>query len=215
MIKIPNNYPNPNCKSCIGTGKISLQYNQYEVCDCIFELRFKEWPKISRLNREIVITEKIDGTNAAIVIGNNGEIAAQSRNQMLIDKDNAGFKAWVMANQNFLIETLGPGHHFGEWWGKGIQRGYNQQTKIFSLFNVDRWSALSESDGNLRRVPILGMYNTFDSNIINGWITELKLYGSKASPGFMNPEGIVVFHTASNLCYKVTCKNDEKPKGMV
>jgi hypothetical protein len=31
-------------------------------------VEFEAWPKIPRLNREIVVTEKIDGTNAAIVI---------------------------------------------------------------------------------------------------------------------------------------------------
>ena len=32
------------------------------------EPEFKPWPKISRYNRDIVITEKIDGTNGAIHI---------------------------------------------------------------------------------------------------------------------------------------------------
>ena len=27
---------------------------------------FRDWPKIARLNRDVVITEKIDGTNGAI-----------------------------------------------------------------------------------------------------------------------------------------------------
>jgi hypothetical protein len=29
----------------------------------------------------------------------------------------------------------------------------------------------------------------------------------------MNPEGVVVFHTAANLCFKVTIVGDEKGKG--
>jgi hypothetical protein len=35
--------------------------------------------------------------------------------------------------------TLGPGRHFGEWWGAGIQRRYGLTEKRFSLFNVTRW----------------------------------------------------------------------------
>lgn len=30
------------------------------------ELKFKEWPKTARLNRNMIVTEKIDGTNAAV-----------------------------------------------------------------------------------------------------------------------------------------------------
>jgi hypothetical protein len=37
--------------------------------------------------------------------------------------------------------------------------------------------------------------------------------GSKAAPGFMNPEGVVVYHTAGNLSFKKTIEKDEQPKG--
>lgn len=44
-------------------------------------------------------------------------------------------------------------------------------------------------------------------------LQELKWHGSKAAPDFMNPEGIVIFHTAANVMFKVTLEGDEKPKG--
>lgn len=31
-------------------------------------IEFREWPKIHRLNREVIVTEKIDGTNACIIV---------------------------------------------------------------------------------------------------------------------------------------------------
>jgi hypothetical protein len=37
--------------------------------------------------------------------------------------------------------------------------------------------------------------------------------GSKAAPGFMKPEGIVVFHVAGNVGFKKTIEKDEEPKG--
>lgn len=37
-------------------------------------IEFQPWPKIARLNREITITEKIDGTNAAVIITEEGEV---------------------------------------------------------------------------------------------------------------------------------------------
>ncbi len=35
-------------------------------------MEFKEFPKIARLTRDCIITEKIDGTNASIYISENG-----------------------------------------------------------------------------------------------------------------------------------------------
>jgi hypothetical protein len=51
-----------------------------------------------------------------------------------------------------------------------------------------------------------------------GWAPALALQylateGSAAAPGFMKPEGIVVFHEASGTLFKATLDGDEKPKG--
>jgi hypothetical protein len=106
---------------------------------------FRGFNKIPRLSREIIITEKIDGTNGLIYIDEQNNIFAGSRSRWLwgsiqdeIHNDNHGFAQWVKVNQTELLK-LGKGYHYGEWWGKGIQRGYNLQEKRFSLFNVGRW----------------------------------------------------------------------------
>jgi len=44
-------------------------------------------------------------------------------------------------------------------------------------------------------------------------LNEMRTGGSLAVPGYMDPEGIVVFHEASGTLFKATCKDDEKPKG--
>lgn len=101
---------------------------------------FKPFPKIARLNRECVITEKIDGTNGCVIVTPEGEVHAQSRNRVLgADTDPFGFALWVERNRDALRDLLGPGYHFGEWWGQGIQRGYGLSERRFSLFNVARW----------------------------------------------------------------------------
>lgn len=46
------------------------------------------------------------------------------------------------------------------------------------------------------------------------FVEVLQHYGSFAAPGFMKPEGIVLYHTAANQCFKVTLENDEKPKNL-
>ena len=57
---------------------------------------FIEFPKIARLSREVVITEKIDGTNACVFIGEGGEFLTGSRTGWITpDKDNHGFSRWA------------------------------------------------------------------------------------------------------------------------
>ena len=181
--------------------------------------QFREFPKIPRLNRECIITEKIDGTNACVVVTDDGQVYAQSRNNILINTgDSFGFALWVERNRERLRDTLGPGYHFGEWWGSGIQRGYavpsdgpNGRPKRLSLFNVERWAELPASR-DLGTVPVLyrGMFTT---EAVNAAISELRHGGSKAAPGFMRPEGVVVFHIAANMGFKVTLEKDTEHKG--
>ena len=182
-------------------------------------IEFQGWPKIARLNRDIIITEKIDGTNAAVGVTEDGEVYAQSRTRIITpDKDNFGFARWVADHAVVLAERLGPGLHFGEWWGKGIQRGYGLANgdKRFSLFNVARWKDsldLLGIDGDaVRCVPVL-YEGPNESGAIVGCLMRLRIDGSEAAPGYMKPEGIVVYHTAARTMFKVTLEGDEKPKG--
>lgn len=188
---------------------------------------FQKFPKIPRLYRDIIITEKIDGTNAQIYISEgDGPIMAGSRNHWLHtdQSDNYGFGAWVREHAEELRQ-LGPGRHFGEWWGRGINRGYGQNYRYFSLFNVGRWRSVTHDDlpfvGDEKRidapaccdvVPIL-YAGQFSEEMIGNILMTLKENGSKAAFGFMNPEGIVIYHTHGNCCFKITFENDDKPKG--
>lgn len=182
-------------------------------------MEFKSFSKIARLSREIIITEKIDGTNGIIAIGENGEFQIGSRNKWLTDEagniqsDNAGFAQWAVKNRDSLI-SLGVGFHYGEWWGSGIQRGYDLQKgeKRFSLFNVSRWSDDSVRPVCCHVVPTLYV-GAFDTARIDGILMHLKATGSKASEGFMRPEGVVIFHTAGGYLFKKTIEKDEQPKG--
>jgi hypothetical protein len=170
---------------------------------------FRAFNKLPRLNREIVITEKIDGTNAQIFINDDLEVFAGSRNRWLtLQDDNFGFAQWVDRNATEL-RAMGPGRHFGEWWGLGIQRGYALTERKFSLFNTERWATPPSC---CSVVPVL-YKGPFDQVMINQCLTFLKNSGSQASPGFMRPEGACVYHTAANIAFKVSLENDDKPKG--
>lgn len=175
---------------------------------------FEEFPKIPRLRRNCVITEKIDGTNAQIYIGESGEFEVGSRTRIITpENDNYGFAKWAYANKEELLK-LGPGRHFGEWWGLGIQRGYGMNKKLFSLFNVGRWTWDNEPPNCCNIVPVL-YSGPFNSSVIDFLIEDLKQNGSKAAPGFMNPEGLIVYHSAARSLFKVTVEKDSEHKGEI
>lgn len=175
------------------------------------ESDFVDFPKMPRLTREIIVTEKIDGTNAQVWISEDGEIRAGSRTRWITPQDdNFGFAAWVEANRDDLL-TMGPGRHFGEWWGSGIQRMYGQERKIFSLFNVARWGEERPSCCDVVPVLYRGM---FDTAAVEAALDDLRQNGSRAAPGFMKPEGVIVFHVAGNLGFKKTLEKDEVPKSL-
>lgn len=214
---------------------------------------FKGFPKIARLSRRVVVTEKIDGTNAQICIvkykadedvDTDGCIDAWmeddhmffmyagSRNKWIFpSNDNYGFAKWAQANRKELRQ-LGVGQHFGEWWGKGIQRNYGLEARRFSLFNTIRWCRHNEEPQQILKadpsvikyqdvlpiccdlVPVL-YDGVFDTVAIDQVLQNLKLEGSVAKRNFMNPEGIVVFHEASNTGFKKTIEKDDSPKSLV
>lgn len=173
---------------------------------------FVEFPKIPRLKRAVVITEKLDGTNASVYVGEDGLVLAGSRTRWVTpEADNYGFARWVKENEDALRDGLGVGHHFGEWWGQGIQRRYDLDEKRFSLFNVGRWK---EAPPLCHVVPTL-YAGEFDTARIDVVLDILRADGSVAAPGFMRPEGIVVHHVAARMLAKVTLEKDAEPKGQV
>lgn len=177
--------------------------------DVSTEMTFQAFPKIARLCRDVIVTEKIDGTNASIWIDGVGTVRAASRNRFITtEDDNFGFARWVRDNEDEL-RRLGPGSHFGEWWGKGIQRGYGVPDKRFSLFNVSRWLDDAARPACCRVVPIMyqGPMTQFMGGL-NHVLADLASAGSLAAPGFMQPEGIVVFHASANVLFKRTLDGD-------
>ena len=193
---------------------------------------FTPFPKMARLQREVIVTEKIDGTNAQIHITDDGKMLFGSRTRWITPgDDNFGFARWATDHKDELMQ-LGPGRHFGEWWGRGIQRNYGLSYRRFSLFNVSRWcphgevpKAIPTADPRnvklqdmlpacCHLVPILWQglfYYCWPENIL----TRLRKEGSHAAPGFDRPEGIVLFHVAGNVGFKMTINNDGVPKSIL
>ena len=195
-------------------------------------IEFTEFPKIARLSRECIITEKIDGTNGQIYIGEAGEFLAGSRSRWITpEDDNYGFARWAHEHREELM-ALGVGRHFGEWWGQGIQRKYGVAEKRWSLFNCSRWCLAGETPQRIPTadprivkmqdvlpaccslVPVL-YRGIFTTDACEEAMADLRANGSKAAPGFGKPEGIICYHVAGNFSFKKTLEKDEAPKSVV
>lgn len=194
---------------------------------------FEPFPKLARLSRGCVITEKLDGTNAQIYIvdpntleGEEYEAVVQTEPVMVVGglhiyagsrtrsitpgkkTDNYGFAAWVFENSLELVK-LGPGRHFGEWYGQGIQRGYGLTEKRFALFDTHKWPDMRPRPACVSVVPVLHK-GEFTSDAIMDAMTLLGSLGSSAVPGFMNPEGVVVYHEQAKVSFKKTFDDKHK-----
>jgi hypothetical protein len=88
---------------------------------------------------ECYVFPKVDGTNACVWL-HNGQVQAGSRNRHLtLDKDNAGFYAWVLEQDNikaYLLEN--PTHRlYGEWLVPHSLKTYRENAwRNFYVFDV-------------------------------------------------------------------------------
>jgi hypothetical protein len=189
---------------------------------------------ITRLNRATVVSEKIHGSNFGIHVLLDGSVHAQSRKKIIdLTCDVKGFARWIAENSNDLATQLGPGLHFGEFAGPGIQKGftYGWDEKRFLLFNSGRWhsefnqaviagedpDSVTGSTKCLQAplchvVPIVAIGQSLWDPVVIGAIDKIRPHGSYASSGHHRAEGIVVFHEPSQATFKVLCDNDEMPK---
>lgn len=200
---------------------------------------FRKWPKTARLDSPFDITEKIDGTNAAVVIlpfdpsplydpqdrplmhvAPEGEmepkfsVFAQSRTRLITPADdNFGFAQWVQDTAVTLVDDLGLGRHYGEWWGSKIQRGYGctNGERYFSLFDAKRWFHLADPSGavvpqfstkNLGVVPVLAYGDELTPKHVNDALAWVQEEGSTLNSTTV-AEGIVVrwWHDDSSKKY--------------
>jgi hypothetical protein len=177
---------------------------------------FHKWPSIQRLSSETCyITEKIDGTNGVIYVPEDSAspILAGSRERWLSNEDgtppvkqadNFGFAAWVYERRDNL-RRLGPGTHYGEFHGKGIQRKYGLTDNRWASFEYWRTFDIP----GVCVVPTLYEGEPVEG-IIDQTVASLKASGSVLYPGFMQPEGVVItYKNMSKAKFKRLCDNDK------
>lgn len=202
-------------RDCVITEKIDGTNAQIHICTTV------EAAVLGGMQ----LLQKIARTRG---IGADVVMFAGSRTRYITpNDDNFGFAKWVKEHADELW-ALGEGRHYGEWWGSGIQRGYGLTEKRFSLFNTSRWVDQSQwATEGLRGplgekqeyapacchvVPVL-YRGLFGPKHADNVLDKLRAEGSMAAPGFMNPEGVVVFHTAASVMFKKTLDKDDEWKG--
>lgn len=172
-------------------------------------MEFKSFEKISKFTGiAMTITQKIHGTNAqiriydvtdnrtmndAVLVGDRWfKVQASSRTRdIFVGDDNFGFARFVFDNRQEIAEKLGEGTHYGEWAGPGINSGEGLSEKKFVIFNHYRYPAERPLPPQMVVVPVL-YHGPYDERIVAEAMMSLKIEGSRLSPGFMRPEGIVI-----------------------
>jgi len=170
------------------------------------DTEFKKWPKIPRGGPlTVTITEKIDGTNACIIIQEGEIVGIQSRRIFITpEKDNYGFARWVGENKKELL-SLGEGYHYGEWAGHGIQKNpLGLDKKYFFLFNTYRWNDSCQGKPDCCKVvPVLYQGE------LNPGIIPTILNNMRKRESDVVQEGVVVYHHACRSYTKHTVKTPD------
>jgi hypothetical protein len=182
-------------------------------------MEFRAFPKIEKVGRlSMTITQKIHGSNAQAFVFQTTEgdldLMTGSRNRWITpDDDNFGFAKYVQENRDAFLK-LGPGQHFGEWAGPGINSGEGLTEKTFVLFDFARYVDV-ELPPRTVLVPVL-YDGPLDHAMIDRAMDKLKTEGSILAPGFMRPEGVVV--RVAGVRYKKVFDAEEtqwkKPSGL-
>ena len=181
------------------------------------EFEFRKWAKTKRfVDVEMVITQKMDGTNAQILFSKDStpddiRVMAGSRNRWLSsDKDNFGFHEFVAINYKELFAALGPGRHYGEWCGPQIQTTEGLDVRKFFTFNSSK-----EIDSTFQHLvsPVAELYRgPIDLHKIIESLEALTVHGSYYN-GFHPVEGIIV--SLSGVRYKIYLDQLESVKKLV
>ena len=185
--------------------------------------KFKPFNKIRRKNLTAYITEKLDGTNASVVVSrellvglpylanvNDCFIYAGSRKRWIEPNskenkaaDNFGFAGWVRDNAEMLVR-LGPGQHYGEWVGPGIQKNPHElEERKFYLFNHYRFKDVRPDCCEV--VPLLDI-GVYSAALIADTMLSLKEQGSHIGG---KPEGIMVYVPEADHYQKVTFEHSQ------
>jgi hypothetical protein len=173
-----------------------------------------KWPHLENLDRVLkdypdylsvpgyyTVTEKVHGFNARFGVDLDHTPWVGTRNLTVAEDDEVqGFRAFAQP----LLERLGPGETvFGEWYGRGVQKGIDYGEKQFAMFGYHArnrdgsewwgdWQLVETVAYSLgiKTVPVL-MRAT--DGVPLDRLMDLRSAESRLAPGSIH-EGIVISH---------------------
>ena len=185
---------------------------------------YPKYPKTHRLeNINCIISEKVDGTNGLIhgIYDSKTEsfkvkFGSRTRylNPEVKDGDNFGFASFYLPYKKLfkkLFNSLREEHSdlcdikiYGEWFGKGIQRGYGLENKYFMPFN--KYYAAFLQQGSIPNIIEPYIFCECKYNIQESLdaMSLLRANGSYLIPGYDNPEGIIINFRDLDIRFKET-----------
>lgn len=138
---------------------------------------------------------KLDGTNSCVRIEPDGTLQAQSRTTDIFPgkTDNCGFAAWTVLTRDYWLSIFGGWPEtvniYGEWCGKGIQKGTSiscVSDKLFVVFAIQRGDVVFTEP-----MVIAALLNSGSLNIelpLN--VHVLPWYGESVTIDFSNQESV-------------------------
>lgn len=190
-------------------------------------------------------TVKVHGTNAAIVMYSGGEIKYQSRERELqIGNDNMGFCAFASGlpvldyMQSLVSRCISTPKEYvaiyGEWFGKGIQKGVGVSgvERSFVVFDVvidgeHRMDLVSHVHDPKNRVYSINHFPTYfvevdfnNPELAQNKLIELTLQVEENCPvaRLLGSPGIgegIVFHLVDNPAFKFKSKGEKHSSSKV
>lgn len=177
---------------------------------------FKAWREIEKFTGiHVIVTEKIHGANCHVNVVSQPDgslkAIAGKRTSYVGTQGLFGFGEFVTSNEKEICEKLGPGRHYAEWTGAGVNGDYGLKNKTAVLFNT-RHHGPKKAAGVLPDrfdvVPVL-YDGPYVQEKIDEVLADLKANGSKFSHGYMRPEGVVLFFPLFNAYKKIVFKPEE------
>lgn len=182
-------------------------------------ISFKAWPKTTRRKSKCTISEKLHGSNGALVFQvtqiepTDGrevyildfEMAVQTRNRIVTPQDDqTGIARWAEANRdtlemdllhvNRMLPEPGTYYHYGEFMTRGHKEPH------FYLFNTRRWTGVQFRTPTLKVVPVL-YEGEYYEGVIEECLEDLRQNGSRIHPG-IPAEGVVTYWSGNDNMFK-------------
>ena len=171
-------------------------------------IEFFEFPKIARLSREVIVTEKIDGTNVKLKTENGRLVALQNRLNVIDPLQVIKGKTFILEG---VFQAIGKGYVQKDGEQAGELIGTKLQGNPYRLNNTHLWYPFEKAIKHLR----YRSFHEHDRNFENwsSWFKDylFSLFASKRGEKDVMAEGVVFYNLkrkAENKVYRAKLRRN-------